>query len=117
MPFALPRYGVADIRRPTSRLLMMRDPVLRWPSVRRPLDVLFLIACVLLTADVLVPEIWGAGKSKDYALWFWAGQQVVHGGPLYEPVSRGTLDFIYPPLSAILLAIPTMFGKIPFYFF
>jgi hypothetical protein len=89
--------------------------VLRWPSLRRPLDVLFLFTCLLLTADVLVPEIWGHGKSKDYALWYWAGQQVMHGGPLYERMTRGTLDFIYPPLPAVLLAIPTAFGKIPFY--
>ncbi len=57
-------------------------PVLRWPSVRQPLDVLFLFCCLLLTADVLVPEIFGHGKTKDYALWFWAGQQVLHGGDL-----------------------------------
>jgi Glycosyltransferase family 87 len=96
-------------------LLIMRDPVLRWPSVRWPLDLLFLIACVLLTADVLVPEIFRDGKSKDYALWYWAGQQVIHSGPLYERLTGGTLDFIYPPLPAILLAIPSTFGKIPFY--
>ena len=95
----------------------MRDPQLRWPSVRRPLDILFLIACVLLTADVLVPEIFRDGKSKDYALWYWAGQQIVHGGPVYERLTLGKLDFIYPPLAAILLAIPTIFGKIPFYSF
>ena len=95
----------------------MHDPQLRWPSVRRPLDILFLIACVLLTADVLVPEIFRDGKSKDYALWYWAGQQIVHGGPVYERLTLGKLDFIYPPLAAILLAIPTIFGKIPFYSF
>jgi hypothetical protein len=89
--------------------------VLRWPSLRRPLDVLFLFACLLLTADVLVPEIFGAGKTKDYSLWFWAGQQVLHGGDLYTRLTRGTLDFIYPPPPAIMLAIPTFFGKIPFY--
>jgi hypothetical protein len=35
----------------------MRDPVLSWPFVRQPLDILFLIACVLLTAAVLAPEL------------------------------------------------------------
>ena len=44
---------------------------------------LFLLCCVVLTAFVLGPEIFGNGKSKDYALWFWAGQQVLHGGDLY----------------------------------
>src|SRR5262249_41874916 len=47
--------------------------VFRAPSLRAPIDILFLIACVALTADVLVPEIWGHGKTKDYGLWYWAG--------------------------------------------
>jgi hypothetical protein len=89
--------------------------VLRWPSLRQPLDVLFLFCCLLLTADVLVPEIFGNGKTKDYSLWFWAGQQVLHGGDLYARMTRGTLDFIYPPPPAIMMALPTWFGKIPFY--
>ena len=89
--------------------------VLRWPSFRRPLDVLFLVACVLLSADVLVPEILGHGKTKDYSLWYWAGQQVLHGGNLYPKGPNEVFDFLYPPLSAILLAIPSYFGKIPLY--
>ncbi|QWG20822.1 DUF2029 domain-containing protein [Bradyrhizobium sediminis] len=68
-----------------------------------------------LTADVLVPEIWGNGKTKDYPLWFWAGQQVLGGKDLYPGNPDTTFDFIYPPLSAILLAIPSYFGKIPLY--
>lgn len=88
--------------------------VFRWPSWRRPLDVLFLLSCVILTAYVLVPEIWGNGKGKDYGLWYWAGQQVLNGGPLYVPVN-GILDFLYPPTSAILLALPSYFGKAPLY--
>lgn len=90
-------------------------PVLRWPSLRNPLDLLFLFTCVLLTADVLVPEIFGHGKTKDYSLWYWAGQQVVHGGALYEKTTNGALDFIYPPLPAVLLAPASWFGKIPLY--
>jgi hypothetical protein len=89
--------------------------VLRFPSLRRPLDVLFLLCCVLLTADVLVPEIFGHGKTKDYALWYWAGQQVLHGGNLYPDDVSQQFPFIYPPLPAILLAIPSWFGKIPLY--
>jgi hypothetical protein len=90
-------------------------PVLRWPSLRQPLDVLFLFCCLLLTADVLVPEIFGHGKTKDYALWFWAGQQVLSGGDLYKAITDGALDFIYPPAPAVMLAIPAWFGKIPLY--
>lgn len=91
-------------------------PVFRWPSLRRPMDVLFLIACALLTADVLIPEIFGHGKTKDYILWHWAGQQVLRGAPLYDATAAdGGLRFIYPPFAAVLLALPSWFGKIPFY--
>ena len=88
---------------------------LRWPSLRTPTDLLFLLCCVVLTADVLVPEIWGHGKTKDYPLWFWAGQQVLQGKNLYPDNPAQYFDFIYPPLSAVLLAIPSYFGKIPLY--
>jgi hypothetical protein len=83
--------------------------------LRAPLDILFLICCIALTADVLVPEIWGNGKTKDYPLWFWAGQQVLQGRDLYPSDPKTYFDFIYPPLSAVLLAIPSYFGKIPLY--
>jgi hypothetical protein len=83
--------------------------------LRAPFDVLFLVCCILLTADVLGPEIFGNGKTKDYPLWFWAGQQVLQGGSLYPSDPSGYFDFLYPPLSAILLAIPAYFGKIPLY--
>jgi Glycosyltransferase family 87 len=92
--------------------------VLRYPSLRAPLDILFLVCCIALTADVLVPEIWGSGKTKDYPLWFWAGQQVLQGGDLYpsNPGNPGdSFEFIYPPLPAVLLAIPSYFGRIPLY--
>jgi len=91
--------------------------VLRYPSLRAPLDILFLVCCIALTADVLVPEIWGHGKTKDYILWFWAGQQVLQGGNLYPTHLTEYFDFIYPPLSALLLAIPAWFGKLPLYAF
>ena len=89
--------------------------VLRFPSLRAPLDILFLICCFVLTSDVLGPEIFGHGKTKDYPLWFWAGQQILQGGDLYPHDLKGHFDFLYPPLSAILLAIPAFFGKIPLY--
>jgi hypothetical protein len=89
--------------------------VLRYPSLRAPLDILYLVCCIALTAVVLVPEIWGSGKTKDYPLWFWAGQQVLQGKDLYPTHPSGYFGFIYPPLSAVLLAIPSYFGKIPLY--
>jgi hypothetical protein len=85
--------------------------------LRAPLDILFLVCCILLTADVLGPEIFGSGKTKDYPLWFWAGHQVLQGKDLYPSNPGAYFEFIYPPLSAILLAIPSYFGKIPLYLF
>ena len=89
--------------------------MLRTPSLRAPLDILFLVCCIALTFDVLGPEIWGSGKTKDYPLWFWAGQQVLQGGELYPGSPSDYFDFIYPPISAVLLAIPAWFGKLPLY--
>jgi hypothetical protein len=83
--------------------------------LRAPLDLLFLLCCIALTADVLVPEIWGNGKTKDYPLWFWAGQQVLWGKDLYPSDPNGYFNFIYPPLSAVLLALPSWFGKVTLY--
>lgn len=67
----------------TSPEPFAKPEVPRRLSFRAPLDLLFLFCCCLLTADVLVPELFGHGKTKDYALWFWAGQQVLHGAALY----------------------------------
>jgi hypothetical protein len=89
--------------------------VLKYPSLRAPLDILFLVCCIALTADVLAPEIFGHGKTKDYPLWFWAGQQVLHGGNLYPRDPKTYFEFIYPPLPAVLLAIPAYFGKLFLY--
>jgi glycosyl transferase family 87 len=83
--------------------------------LRAPLDLLFLACCIALTADVLVPEIWGHGKTKDYPLWFWAGQQVLQGKDLYPSDPNAYFNFIYPPLPAVLLALPSWFGKITLY--
>jgi len=83
--------------------------------LRAPLDLLFLVCCIALTADVLVPEIFGSGKTKDYPLWFWAGQQVLLGRDLYPSDPNSYFDFIYPPLPALLLALPSWFGKVTLY--
>src|SRR6201996_4544018 len=103
-----------EVARASDRVTAKPSNVLRWPSLRAPLEVLFLFCCVVLTAFVLVPEIFGHGKTKDYPLWYWAGQQVLHGAHLY-PVDSRYFEFIYPPLSAVLLAIPAWFGKVPLY--
>lgn len=89
--------------------------MLRYPSLRAPLDWLFFLCVIVLTADVLVPEIFGNGKTKDYPLWYWAGQQVLHGRDLYPSDPGAQFEFIYPPLPALLLAVPAWFGKVPLY--
>jgi hypothetical protein len=99
----------------TSPESFVRPGALRTLSLRAPLDLLFLLCCFILAADVLGPEIFGHGKTKDYGLWYWAGQQVLNGGPLYPADIREYFEFIYPPLPAILLAIPSWFGKIALY--
>ncbi len=88
---------------------------LRLPSLRAPLDVLFLVCCVVLTAFVLGPELFGSGKTKDYVLWYWAGQQVLQGKDLYPSDPNDYFAFIYPPLPAVLLAPPSWFGKLFLY--
>lgn len=87
----------------------------RWPSLRSPVDVLFLAACAGLSVYVLVPELWGQGKTKDYPRWFLAGQQILGGKDIYPSGVNDFFDFIYPPVAAVLLAFPSYFGKIPLY--
>jgi hypothetical protein len=99
----------------TSPASFAQAGALRTLSLRAPLDLLFLLCCFILIADVLGPEIFGHGKTKDYGLWYWAGQQVLQGGPLYPRDLHAYFEFIYPPLPAILLAIPSWFGKIALY--
>jgi hypothetical protein len=103
------------LQRVTSLNSDHKSSALRYPSLRAPLDLLFLVCCLALMADVLVPEIWGSGKTKDYPLWFWAGQQVLQGKDLYPSDPHAYFEFIYPPLPAMLLALPSWFGKIPLY--
>jgi hypothetical protein len=103
------------LQRVTSLNSEPKASLLRYPLLRAPLDILFLVCCIALMADVLVPEIWGSGKTKDYPLWFWAGQQVLQGKDLYPSDPHAYFEFIYPPLPAVLLAIPSSLGKIPLY--
>ena len=78
--------------------------------------ILFGLTCLVLAVFVLTPELFGSGKTKDYRLWYWVGQQVLHGGDLYHDHGRD-FTFLYPPFAAILLAVPSYFGKVPLYIF
>jgi len=72
--------------------------------------ILFIAASLILAAIPLAPELFGAGKGDDYALWYWAGRQVLTGGDLYAVDGRTTFPFLYPPLAAVLMAPFSLFG-------
>ena len=88
----------------------LQKPLFRWPSLRSPNDVLILLGSVGMTVYVIWPELWGIGKSKDYPLWYWVGQEVMQSGDIYAD-----FKFLYPPLPAVLLALPSCLGKVPLY--
>ena len=73
--------------------------------------ILFVAASVILAAATLAPELFGEGRKYDYALWYWAGRQVLTGGDLYAPDQYGTFAFLYPPFAAVLLAPFSLFGR------
>ena len=81
--------------------------MLKFPSLRSAAR--YPVSVLLYRADRRRPGPGnlGHGKTKDYPLWFWAGQQVLHGGNLYPGIPPAYFEFIYPPLSAVLLAIPS----------
>ncbi len=73
--------------------------------------ILFVAASLILAAFPLAPELFGAGKTMDYPLWYWVGRQVLSGGDLYVPDENGTFGFLYPPLAALLMAPLSLFGR------
>jgi hypothetical protein len=50
-----------------------------------------------------------SGTDMDYRTWYQAGQTVLHGGQIYPPGQ--TFPFMYPPMCALMLAVPAFFGK------
>jgi hypothetical protein len=94
------------------------DPPLPMPSVSQYLRLsdrrvlaLFLLAFCLCLADVLIPELAGGGKTKDYELWIRTGRAVLEGGDIYAGRGDGLLSFLYPPFAAVLLAPFALLGK------
>ena len=94
------------------------DQPLRIPGVSeylRSLDrrviAFFVLAVALCLADVLIPELVGGGKTKDYELWFRTGRAVLDGGDIYAGRDDGLLSFLYPPFAAVLLAPFALLGK------
>ncbi len=80
-------------------------------SLDRRIAGAFLVLVGLFLADVLVPELFGGGKTKDYGLWFQTGQAVLHGQDIYARRPDGLLKFLYTPFCAVLLAPLALLGK------
>lgn len=59
---------------------------------------------------VLVPEVFGDGKWKDYPLWHAYAQRVWMGEPLYDGP-----EYLYPPTMVLLLAPFSMLPSAVFY--
>lgn len=83
----------------------------RLPLGPHTLLILFVATSVILGAVTLAPELFGEGRKYDYALWYWAGRQVLTGGDLYSSGEHGAFAFLYPPFAAVLLAPFSLFGR------
>jgi hypothetical protein len=83
----------------------------KWLELPRPrlfLRVLFTATALTFT---LIPFIrfLRTGTDMDYRTWYEAGQMVLRTDEIYP---RGQLfPFMYPPMCALMLAVPTVFGK------
>src|SRR5690242_11540930 len=81
---------------------------LEGPQARLFTRVLFVTTAGTFT---LVPFVrfLRSGTDMDYRTWYQAGQLVLHGGEIYP--HGGTFPFMYPPVCALMLAVPAFFGK------
>jgi len=82
-----------------------------WPRV---LACFFALVSLALVVEPVYPEIFGDGKTMDYPLWYSVGQRMLHAGPVYlvfVDENEIGFDFLYTPFAALLLAIPSYFGK------
>ena len=50
-----------------------------------------------------------SGTDMDYRTWYQTGQMVLHGGEIYP--NGQSFPFMYPPICALMLAVPAFFGK------
>lgn len=53
-------------------------------------------------------------RNKDYDTWYMVGQQVLAGEEIYPLAESPRFNFMYPPVSACLIAPLTIAGKLPF---
>ena len=61
------------------------------------------------------PKSGATARPRTIPLWYWAGQHVLQGKDLYPSDPAVYFEYIYPPLPAVLLAMPAFLGKIPLY--
>jgi hypothetical protein len=73
---------------------------------------IFLVITIAVLAFLPINNYF-RGSTKDYAKWFQVGQTVIEGGDIYAPRGDGTFQFMYPPTSAVLFAIPSYLGELP----
>jgi len=78
------------------------------PPTRFFLRVLFITTAITFT---LIPFIrfLRSGTDMDYRTWYQAGQTVLHGDGIYP--HDQIFPFMYPPMCALMLAVPAFFGK------
>jgi hypothetical protein len=78
------------------------------PRTRFFLCVLFITTAVIFT---LIPfeRFLRSGTDMDYRTWYQAGQTVLQGGEIYP--QGQTFPFMYPPMCALMLAVPAFLGK------
>jgi glycosyl transferase family 87 len=50
-----------------------------------------------------------SGTDMDYRTWYQTGQMVLHGSEIYP--HGQSFPFMYPPICALMLAVPAFFGK------
>ena len=73
----------------------------------------FAAASLVLVGFPVVTQLQG-GRNKDYRVWYNVGRWVVDGEALYDRPGDpdGPFPFLYPPFAAVLLAPPSLLGRL-----
>lgn len=78
------------------------------PRTRLLLRVLFITTAITFTLIPLIRFL-RSGTDMDYRTWYQVGQTVLHGDEIYP--HGQAFPFMYPPICALMLAVPAFFGK------
>ena len=104
-------YAIPDSTR--GRPASYGDAVASWirnePKVYRNLSIALAAAMVALSVSPIANNLLGYWN-KDYDLWYIVGWYYRHDGIIYPSDDRA-FPFMYPPTSAVLLAVLSMLGK------